>query len=386
MSTASDRPKRLTYIVNLITDDDNQHFVHIPNLLLHLERLGWTIDLVSERGGRGVRTVHGRPVTYLSHGARWGRLWPLVRHLLAMRAAGGRLVFVRISTSAGFVSALLGRLLGWKTIYWLSDVKEDFNAAQGGVRGRFGLSAMKLLFRLVDYLATGPEGMVDYYRAIYGLPADKIRLLYNDLSLDGIAPAEFRPAPAVLHVLLVHRLSPARETVRYLPRLIEALQQFCADGRAVVLDIVGGGPELAAVQGLAQRAVAPLQVRVHGSLPHAELDAHYRAADLFVMPSYREGFPRVIIEAMARGLALVSTDAGGTRDLVGPAQKVLVFDRDDVEGFAAAVVRLLASDAQRRTLAEENLHSVRRFATPQVARMYDRVLSEVLAGPATVAR
>ena len=58
--------KRLTYVVNYLSADDAQHFVHIPNLLAQMERLGWSIDLLSERGGRGQAEVLGQRVTFLS--------------------------------------------------------------------------------------------------------------------------------------------------------------------------------------------------------------------------------------------------------------------------------------------------------------------------------
>lgn len=374
--------KRLTYIVNLMADDDTQHFVHIPNLLAHLERLGWHIDLVSERGGDGTGAVRGRSVTYLSRGARWGRLIPLVRHLLRMRARGGRLVFVRISKSAAMISALLGRLLGWKTVFWISGTVEDFNARHGGWRGRLDNMSMAVLLRLVDRLATGPETMVDYYAAAYGLPRRKVVLLYNDIDL--ASPPEFPVSvPAVPSVLMVHRLSPVRDTARYLPALLAALE---ARGQSVTLDIVGDGPDRPALERLCGKSDGNVAIRFHGAVSQRDVDGHYRRATVFIMPSYREGFPRVIIEAMARGLPIVSTDAGGTADLVGAAQKVFILPRDDVAEFARAVVRLLSSDDLRQALGQENLLFVERFATPQVARMYDRVLSGVLALPGTSRR
>ena len=372
--------KRLTYIVNYLSADDVQHFVHIPNLLSHLEKLGWTVDLVSERGGRGRTEVNGRPVTFLSHEGRWSRLIPLLSHLMKMRVRGGGLTFVRISKSAALVSAVAGRLLGWKTVYWLSDVKEDIDRRKRWGRIRF--LGMWILMRLINRLATGPETMTAYYRAVYRLPAQKIILLYNDLdtriALQAMPGRESREPT----ILLVHRLSPARETVRYLPVLLDALRaaQFPAS-----LQIVGDGPERAALERIVSiQQNSPVTVSFHGALPHQQLKEYYSKATLFIMPSYREGFPRVIIEAMAYGLPIVSTDAGGTADLVGQLQRKYIFNRDDFTGFARGVVELLKSTELRREIAEENLTHVQRFSTPVVARMYDRALGELIGAPTTL--
>ena len=370
--------RQLTYVLNHLSSDDSQHFVHIPNLLAELARLGWRIDVVSERGGSGEKEVLGQRVTYLSTGSRLIRFARLARHLLRMRANGGRLVFVRISKHAAMVSALLGRVTGWRTVFWLSGTVEDFNRQGNPWKGRLNYLYMWLLLRVIDRLVTGPETMVAYYRRTYGLPAAKVALLYNDVDLSSVgaaAPVTNSDRP---RVLMVHRLSPVRETGRYFPALVGTLSEFASKNSNVNLDVVGEGPERAELERMAARAGDGLDVRFWGAVPNRKLDTHYASASLFVMPSYREGFPRVILEAMARGLPIVATDAGGTRDLVGPLQDPFIIDRDNPEALAGAVVSLLAQPALRAALSAENRAQVKRFATPEVAAMYDRTLTNIL--------
>ena len=370
--------RRLTYILNHLSSDDSQHYVHIPNLLAELARLGWRVDVVSERGGRGEKEVLGQRVTYLSTGGRVIRFVRLARLLLRMRAQGGRLVFVRISKHAAMASAVLGRMMGWRTLFWLSGTVEDFNRQARGWQGRLEHLYMWVLLRLIDRLVTGPETMLSYYQRTYGLPAGKVALLYNDVDLTAVEAAAPSTNSSRPRVLMVHRLSPVRETGRYLPSLLAGLDEFAAKDGSVILDVVGEGPERAELERIAAQAGDGVQVRFLGALPNRELDAYYASASLFVMPSYREGFPRVILEAMARGLPIVATNAGGTRDLVGPLQDRYVIDRDNPEALAAAVVELLAQPAVRTALSAENLEAVKRFSTPAVAAMYDRTLTEIL--------
>jgi glycosyltransferase involved in cell wall biosynthesis len=370
--------KKLTYIVNYLSADDAQHFVHIPNLLGEMERLGWTIDLVCERGGKGQAEVLGRTVTYLSSRSKIARLVNLARTLLRMRHKGGRLVFVRISKFAALGSAILGRIFGWKTVYWLSGAVEDFNRRKA-LRGRLEFAGMWILFRLVDRLATGPETMVDYYRRLYRLPEGKILLLYNDINIGGGLVARGSSHDGHISVLTVHRLSPVRETHRYFPAILKALGDSVREhGLPITLDVCGDGPERKTLEAMAAETPDGMTVRFHGSIPQRELGDFYRQATVFAMPSYREGFPRVILEAMANGLPIVATDAGGTRNLLGPAQQAFVVDRENSRAFGKALRILLASSDDRQALAKENLDEVRRFNTPQVARMYASSLERLI--------
>jgi glycosyltransferase involved in cell wall biosynthesis len=380
--SSTEQRKRLTYIANYLSADDSQHWVHVPRLLREMERLGWEIDLVSERGGQGKMEVLGLPVTFLSNNARWSRLFPLVGHLWK-GGARNRVVYVRISKSAGLIAALLGRLRGWKTVYWLSDVVVDFNAKRLGWKAPFEYYGMWALFRLVDRLVTGPERVVDYFARKYRLPKRKIALLYNDLDLEDIQPA-LLASDEELRVLMVHRLSPRRETMRYFPALMSALEREAQKGRPVRLDIIGGGPEQPQLERYVADNPGRVTVNIHGPMPNRELGTYYAHATMFVMPSYREGFARVLLEAMARGLPIVATDAGGTGDIFGPLQQPYIIDREDSGGFGQAVSRMLSSPEDRQRLGAENLDRVQRFSTPEVARMYDRELSKLIgAEPAS---
>jgi glycosyltransferase involved in cell wall biosynthesis len=379
--SSSDQPKRLTYIVNYLSADDTQHYVHVPRLLSALEMRGWTIDLLSERGGFGTVEILGRSVTFLSRQSKWKRVANLVAKLLAMRNRGGRLVFVRISSFAALASSLLGRVFGWRTIFWISGTVEDYDLRRG-LLGRLAVMRLWILFRLVDRLATGPETMARYYTGRYGLPPSKIVVLYNDVEILAASRRTEATQDQVFRVLMVHRLSPVRETTRYFPNLVDSLSRFAAaTGSSVVLDICGDGPERPELERIASQARRPVEIRFHGAIPHRELEHHYRHATIFVMPSYREGFPRVIIEAMAHGLPIVATDAGGLPDLCGPAQQNYVVDRNHAKALGDAVERLLGLPAEREKLAAENLLSVERFSTSAVAQMYDEALSAILGLP-----
>ena len=97
---------------------------------------------------------------------------------------------------------------------------------------------------------------------------------------------------------------------------------------------------------------------------------YYKVADVFINPSYSEGFPRVVIEAMSSGLPVVATDVGGTRDIMGPEQKKFLVDKDDRTEFRNKVIYLLTHSEVRNKIILENKEHVKRYTTDSVSKMY----------------
>lgn len=365
--------RRLTYILNYVNEHDTSHFVHILKLIEEIQRLGWQVDTFSEKGGVGTKLVRGIEVTYLSRSNPLMRIVRMFAALVTFRMNGGRLVFIRISRVAALVSILCS-VIGIRTIYWHSGALHDFDRGKQPIKRVIDDTVFKLIVAGCHRFVSGPESMLNYYAETYGVPRHKLALLYNDIDLTRFVPS-YAPAPEVptLRVLQVGRFSPVREMARYAAGVLAALQSVAARGLKVEWTLVGAGPDLQKIQRILSQP-GDVSVQFLGAIPNAEIAGHYSSADLFIMPSYREGMPRVAMEAMAAGLPLVSTDAGGTADLFGPKQRAFVIPRDDSELFAATVERLSLDPQLRADLGRENRSEMKRFSTPSVAKMYDELL------------
>lgn len=372
--------KKLVYVLNYVHPSDVQHFVHVMALLRTLEeRFGWEITLLSEKGGEGIQVVHGKEVCYLSRNGKISRLLSLATALTALRRDGYRLVFVRISKPAALVSSIVGKMLGMRVLYWQSGTIHDWDNNNPLIKRFFDNLLNISIVALIDRFVTGPESMLDYYEHTLGVPRRKLTLLYNDIDLDRFYPVIQSPRKeGPVKLLMVHRFSPVRQTGFYFPAMIQKLNLAAAEGLSFVLLLVGEGPELPLLKEQAKAVIPGVTVQFIGAVPNSQIQNYYAEADLFVMPSYREGFPRVMIEAMAMGLPAVATDAGGTRDIVGPRQLEYIVSRDDPDAFAQRLVDLACDEEARRIIGEENLLHVQRYSTPVVADMYDRALSALL--------
>jgi phosphatidyl-myo-inositol dimannoside synthase len=122
--------------------------------------------------------------------------------------------------------------------------------------------------------------------------------------------------------------------------LLTALARLRTRGWHATLDVVGDGRHRAELEAQARALNVP--ARFHGQVPSGSgVRALLDAADAFVLPSRCEGLPRVVIEAMARGLPCIATRIGGTPELLDADDLV---PPGDAAALATALRRLLGRD------------------------------------------
>ena len=119
----------------------------------------------------------------------------------------------------------------------------------------------------------------------------------------------------------------------------------------VTVDLVGDTPD-AAYAARVRRAIAAgglgARVRVHGTLGPSAVKRRYAAASIFALPSVREGYPIVLVEALAHGLPVVASDIPGVREVTRGAAVLVAPGR--VAPLAAALRDLVADERLRREL------------------------------------
>ncbi|MEU4113681.1 glycosyltransferase family 4 protein [Kitasatospora sp. NPDC028055] len=164
-------------------------------------------------------------------------------------------------------------------------------------------------------------------------------------------------------VVCVSRLVPRKGQ----DTLIEAMPLILRDVPDAVLLIVGGGPYRAELEKLADATGVRDSVRFTGSVPWAELPAHYGAGDVFAMPCRTrrggldvEGLGIVYLEASATGLPVVAGDSGGAPDAVLEGETGYVVPGGSAEASAERIVRLLRDEELRRRMGEAGRRWVER--------------------------
>ena len=152
--------------------------------------------------------------------------------------------------------------------------------------------------------------------------------------------------------------------------------------------VAGDGPSASAVSHTADELGIAGNVGLLGFVSGPDLARCYEEADALVLPSYREGFPTVLLEAMNAGLPIVTTALRGAVDRLEEGVNALFVPPRRPDLLAEALARVLSDGHLRASMAANNLAKIKEFAPEVVAPQYlailESVVSEHLAGPSTV--
>ena len=373
------------YILPSYSQDEAQHFAHVPRLLSEIGKHADVYVIIEKcRGNPVIANVKAIYPQKYGYGNRFLRMLELAAIAFKLRRRGCRKFFIRISATAGFTLCLLSKLADIETYYWSSGQgKNILPGWNSGFRNFFQrlqteihLIPFYFISKLTDYFVTGPEKMGDYYIQEYGVNPRKIVILYNDIDVTRFKTLRIETTKESLRkelnlpmnkkiVLFVGRVSPLKGGPYLIPIAEEVLRKV--DN---VIFVVVGSVQLNIFKQKVKSKGLDKVLRLVGSVPNSVASKYYLAADVFIMPSNSEGFPRVLLETMASGLPFVAFDVGGVRDIVNERQLDFVVPRGNVKLFAEKLIRLLKDANLRGELADDGLKRVQYFSTGRVAKMF----------------
>ncbi len=246
-----------------------------------------------------------------------------------------------------------------------------FLATRGGVafvatNHRFDTGPLnrfdKPILRRADAVFAVSDEARDSLRTVYGV-ADATTIP------NGVDPRPFATAVPSLAlprpvVGMVARLAPEKAPGDYLA--------VAADLPDTTFVVVGDGPLREQLQHQATGNVHFLGFR-------DDMADVYASLDVLVQPSYREGMPMTILEAMAAGVPVVATRVGAAADVIDDGHTGKLVDAGDVPALTTAVRSLLADDAGRNAMGEAAREAVREhFTVDRMAARYAEAYRQVL--------
>lgn len=175
-------------------------------------------------------------------------------------------------------------------------------------------------------------------------------------------------------VIAVGRLDYQKSFDRLI-QVWEKVHQQMPDWR---LDIFGQGEWQEMLQGMIDERGLQETVKLNG--PTKNIGQEYSESSMIVMSSHYEGFPMVMIEAMACGLPAVSFDFKcGPRDIIKEGENGLVVKDGDIDGLAKTMMTLMRDDELRRKMGENAKRVVETFSEAKVMDKWVRLYEETIA-------
>jgi glycosyltransferase involved in cell wall biosynthesis len=223
---------------------------------------------------------------------------------------------------------------------------------------------------------------------VNGVPAEKAVVLHHGLAPDWELPvvAKLDPRSRKPTLLTVSRLSAA-DAYKGVDVLIEAMPRICELCPEARLRIVGDGADRARLERMAQERGVAARVTFLGELREEAVRREYEEAAVFVLPSKKEGFGIVYLEAMSYGLPVVAARAGGTLDVVEDGVTGILVPPDEPAQLASAVGGLLLLPEERAALGAAGRRRVEeRFLFSHFAARWQRWIAEVAPVPVYLAR
>ena len=182
----------------------------------------------------------------------------------------------------------------------------------------------------------------------------KLEIVRMSVDADHYSPGPERQESDRLRVLAVGRLSPEKG----LPVLMDAVTDVVARGLHPNVRIVGEGPLRAALEAQIRAEGLAGQVTLMGPLGQDVLPEQYRWADVYVLPSFMEGLPVVLMEALATECPVIATPVGAVEELVVPEESGLMVRPGRPESLADALMAMHQDPQRRRNMGKAGRQAI----------------------------
>ncbi|MFA5841383.1 MAG: glycosyltransferase family 4 protein [Candidatus Paceibacterota bacterium] len=176
----------------------------------------------------------------------------------------------------------------------------------------------------------------------WGVPEERICVIYN--ALEGVAEPGNEEHPKILlsgkSVVSAGRLVPWKGFLSLVETMIELTKKF----PDLKLYIIGDGPERETIERRIKQLELGRNVHLVGGVPQKMLFEYIRAGSIFALNTGYEGFSHQLLEVMALGVPLVTTNVGGNPEIVREGENGLLVPYDDKRALAQAIEKMLRDE------------------------------------------
>jgi glycosyltransferase involved in cell wall biosynthesis len=340
--------------VCLMVTDEITAVTFLRGYLGFLHRSGWDVSVVASSTGRLEELALAEGVSALNLPMR--RNPAPIKDLISLGGAIHILLSVRpevvvsATPKAGLIGMIAARLTGVPVrIYQIWGLRLE---TEGGIRRKLFLLLERIAARLATQVVANSESLADEIRRL-GISAGPVVLgsgSSHGVDLNHFSREAKDLAQGDIPDLAALGMRKGEFTVGYVGRvhhdkgvatLLSAVQALSKNGRKVNLLVVGPAEDASLERELEASCTENLRIISIGAV--ADTRPYFLLMDVHCLPTRREGFPNVVLEAASLGVATITTCATGARDSVIQGRTGLIVAVDDTAELAEALERI-ASD------------------------------------------
>lgn len=356
--------EKLIYILPEYNTAVDSHFFYLYDFV---DQVGKELDIyviIEKAKGRArfdnIENIYQQKFSWLI----W-RFKELFLVLLKLKMQGYKKIYVHYS----YIGALCAILLGFETYYWNCGMPWLYHESASffdKIKNKYPLEF--ILPRVT--LVTGNNTMKKMYQERYHLKSEHIAVMPNWIDRERISRLsdkellrkKYRLPLDRKIILFVHHLSK-RKGAHFLAEISKKLPDD------YFLIVIGDGPYKKQLF-KDFKSIKTDKYCYLGAVSNQGVLDFFRLADLYIMPSQEEGFPRVLLEAQSAGLPYVAFDVGGTKEISPPLLREFVVPYGDVEKFVALAQLFFEDEELRKRASRDEQQWVEQFDKHRAVRRF----------------
>jgi len=289
-------------------------------------------------------------------------LFRLIPYLFGLWRLAGRADVIHLMANSGWSWQLHSAPTLW--LAWLRGTPVVVNYRGGEAQDYFQRSIRWVRPSLKKAAAIAvPSG---YLQAVFERFGESTQVIPNIIDRGLFQPRTKNNNSATFTLVITRNL----EAIYGIDTAIHAFAQAFASDPSLRLRIAGSGPEEKSLRSLTQQLNLGEAVMFEGRLDRQGIVDLYAESDVMLNPSTVDNMPNSVLEALACGLPVISTNVGGVPYIVSHGQTALLVPPGDVAAMAEAISQLKADSALRRSLCDNGLAQIEQYTWPNVRQQW----------------
>ncbi len=301
------------------------------------------------------------------------------------------LIFAQGPVSSGYPAYLANKFLkkkfvvkitgdyAWEQYSLKNEVIDVLDFQNKKIRGKFN-NLRKIQMRVcqsADKIIV-PSRFLAKVVSYWGVKEENLEVIYNGIDFK---PIDMKKEDARREIsisgniiLSIGRLVPWKG----FKMLIKLMPDLLKDYQFARLVIVGDGPEIETLETMKNNLGLQNKVYLVGKKSQEELKTYLAAADLFVLNTAYEGFSHQILEAMASGVPVITTNAGGNPELVKQGENGFMVKYNDELNLVEAIKAVFENNDIRQKFSEQGKKTAENFTVERMADQTIEILNSLI--------